>query len=337
MIGRRALLAAGALLPAAAQAQRFHETGSKQRIVRFAGAAGVTLEGTLTLPFRSELEYVPGVVLIAGSGPTDRDGNNSYAPGRIGLLSQLAHIVAEAGIASLRYDKRGVGASTPRPRGSLVEQERFFAWAHFVGDVQAAHAELLRHDEIKGFTTGLVGHSEGGLLAIAAARAMGAKRPHALGLLATPGRPLRDIVRSQMTRNAPAFLAEAERVMAAIAASGRVPGGLSPDLRPVFPAYAGPFLRDALAFDPAAELARLDNPCLMLQGAADKQVVAMDDVQPLFDALAQRAVSGEALVAPGTSHNFKAVSSPFDHGFGGPVVPVIAAKLAGWLAAVLGA
>ena len=337
MISRRALLAAGALMPVAARAQGYYERGgSKQRAVRFAGAEGVALEGTLVLPLRSEIQYVPGVVMIAGSGPTDRDGNNAYVPERIDLLRQLALTLADAGIASLRYDNRGIGAST-RPPPSLADQERFFTWEHFVADVQAAHGELLRHDEIKSYATGMIGHSEGGLLAIAASAAMAAKRPHALTLMATPGRPLREIVRSQVARNAPAFSAETDRVMAAIEASGRTPTRLSPELQPLFPAYAGPFLKAALAFDPAAELARLDNACLLLQGAADKQVVAMEDVQPLFDALARRTVSGEALVVPGASHNFKAVSSPFDHGFGGPVVAVVAAKLTGWLATVLGA
>src|SRR5439155_16945655 len=104
---------------------------------------------TLLLPMVSEIQYVPGVVLVAGSGPTDRDGNNRLVPARIDLLKQIAERLARVGIASLRYDKRGIGASTARPTTVLDEQEDFFAWENFVGDVQAAHAELLRHDEIK--------------------------------------------------------------------------------------------------------------------------------------------------------------------------------------------
>ena len=337
MIRRRALMAAsGALMPVMAHAQGFYASGMKQRVVRFAGSGGARLEGTLVLPIRSELQYVPGVVLIAGSGPTDRDGNNPFVPVRIDLLKQIAELLADAGIASLRYDKRGIGASTLRPN-ELEAQERFFAWSNFVADVQAAHAELLRHDEIKTYATGFLGHSEGGLLALAACEAMGAARPHALVLAGTPGRPLRDIVRSQIARNGPAFAEETARIMVTIEATGRVPDRVPSELGHVFPAYGGPFLKGALAFDPAATLARLDNACLVLHGAADLQVVPLDDIQPLLDVLSKRSVAGEMLLAQATSHNLKPVATPFDPGFAGPLVPAVAAKLTSWLAPILGA
>lgn len=329
---RRTLLAAGALAPLAAQAQ-----GIKERPVRFAGREGATLAGTLLLPMTSEMQYVPGVVLIAGSGPTDRDGNNPLIPARIDLLKQIAELLARAGIASLRYDKRGIGASTPRPRDSLAGQERFFAWDNFIGDVQAAHAELLRHDEVKPYATALIGHSEGGLLAIAAAAAMAAKRPHALVLAATPGRKLADIVRSQVARNGPAFASDADRIMTAIAATGHVPEDVPRELQLIFPSYAGSFLQGALAFDPAATLARLDNACLLLHGGADSQIVPLDDIQPLIDVMSRRAASSEALVVPAVSHNLKAVTDASDPGFAGPLAPAISTKLTSWLARLLGA
>ena len=89
--------------------------GSKTRQVRFPGAGGIELAGTLVLPMNSELQKVPGVVLIAGSGPTDRDGNNPLIPAKIDLLKQIAELLADAGIASIRYDKRGIGQSTRAP------------------------------------------------------------------------------------------------------------------------------------------------------------------------------------------------------------------------------
>ena len=336
MISRRALLAAAALVPGAALSQGFYDKGLFTRAVRFAGSDGATLDGTLTLPTRSEIQYVPGVVLIAGSGPTDRDGNNPYVAERIDLLRQVAELLADSGIAALRYDKRGIGASA-RPPESFEAQERFFSWDNFVGDVRAAHAELLRHDEIKKYATGLVGHSEGGLLAIAAATTMAASRPHALVLLSTPGRTLREIVQAQLRRNAPAFAAEAERTMAAIEATGRVPEGISRELQRLFPPYGGPFFKGALSFDPAPALAGLDNACLLLHGAEDRQVLPLADIQPLLDVLAKRGAHGEALIGQATSHNLKAVATPFDMGFAGPLAPAIAYKLASWLATVLGA
>lgn len=338
MIGRRALLAAAMAVPAPAPAQRFYASGTKERVVRFRAADGATLAGTLLLPIRSELQYVPGVVLIAGSGPTDRDGNNAYIPDRIDLLKQIAERLANAGIASLRYDKRGSGASTPRPRGdALALQEQFFAWSNFVADVQAAHAELLRHNEIKAYATGLIGHSEGGLLAIAASAAMGAKRPHALVLASTPGHKLADILRSQIERNGPAYAVDSERIVRTVAATGHVPNDVPRELQALFPLYGGAFLQGALAFDPAAALARLDNTCLLLQGGADTQVVPMGDIQPLIDVLSARSAGGEVLVAPMVSHNLKKIAGPDDPGFAGPLAPAISDKLTAWLTTALGA
>lgn len=356
MIGRRALVAAGALTPLAAGTQSswaqspwkgYYASGMQQRTVRFAGTDGAMLAGTLLLPLWSELQKVPGVVLIAGSGPTDRDGNNPLVPnspsgGRLDLLKQIAELLAAAGIASLRYDKRGIGASTPRPTGALEEQERFFVWDNFVGDVAAAHGELLRHDEVKPYATALLGHSEGGLLALAAAgvlaaKTMGPRKLHGLVLAATPGRPLADIVRAQIARNAPSLLEAAERTIGAIMTTGHVPANLPREQQLLFPPYAGPFLQRALAFDPARALAGLDLACLILQGGADRQVVPMADVQPLIDALGQRTAPGEALIAAGVSHNLKLITWPTSPGFAGPVAPAIADKLTSWLRPLLGA
>jgi pimeloyl-ACP methyl ester carboxylesterase len=352
MIRRRALVAAaGVLAPLATGIQSpwaqspwkgHYATGTKERAVRFGGSAGATLAGTLLLPLWSELQRVPGVVLVAGSGPTDRDGNNPLVPQRIDLLKQIAGLLARAGIASLRYDKRGIGASTPRPTGTLEEQERFFTWDNFVGDVAAAHGELLKHHEIKPYATAVLGHSEGGLLALAAAGALAAKakgtrRLHGLVLAATPGRPLAEVVRAQIARNAPTLLEVAERTMATVMTTGHVPASLPHEQQVLFPPYAGPFLQSALAFDPAEALAGLDLAALVVQGAADRQVVPMADVQPLIDALGRRTAPGEAVIVPGVSHNLKLIKWPSDPGFTGPVAPAVADKLVSWLRPLLGA
>jgi len=341
VIRRRALLAGAATLAAPAAAAQTYPMGTKHRDVRFAGATGVTLSGTLLLPLISELQRVPGVVLVAGSGPTDRDGNNRYLAEKIDLLRQIAELLANNGIASLRYDKRGIGASTPEPENRLEAQERFWAWDHFVADVAAAHAELLRHDEIKPYATALLGHSEGGLLSLAAAQAMGQvmgkKGPYALVLAATPGRPLRAIVHDQITRNGPKFVADADRIMQTIIDTGHAPDDTPQELKLVFPDSVGAFLQRALTFDPASTLETIDAACLLLQGGADTQVVPMGDIQPLIDALAKRSRPGEVQVFPMVSHNLKTVSGPSDPGFAGPIAPAVADKLSSWLKLVLGA
>jgi len=336
---RHALATAAAALAAPAAHAKMTMTypkGTKQRQVKFAAGDGTMLAGTLLLPLISEVQYVPGVVLVAGSGPTDRDGNNSLVPVRIDLLKQIAELLAGVGIASLRYDKRGIGASG-RPSDSVKAQEVFFTWENFVGDVQAAHAELLRHNEIKPYATALLGHSEGALLSLSATAAMGKHAPYALVLASAPGRPLRAIVHDQIERNGPALLAGADRVMDAIQQTGHVPADAPPELRLIFPAYAGPFFKSVLPLDPAKLAASIDTPCLMLHGGADAQIVPLGDIQPLIDALRARDKPGEVLVAPLVSHNLKTVTSPNDAGFAGPIAPVIADKLSTWLAFVLGA
>ena len=98
-----------------------------------------------------------------------------------------------------------------------------------------------------------------------------------------------------------------------------MPSDLPRELGALFPPYAGPFLRDLLAFDPAQALLASRLPCLVLQGAADRQVVPMDDVQPLIDALAKRDAPGEVVIVPAASHNLKVAQWPTDAGFGGPI------------------
>ena len=138
MIGRRVLLTTALAAPLPARAQF-----AQIRAIKFPGAGGIELGGTLMLPGIAASKRVPGVVLIAGSGPTDRDGNNPLVPERIDLLRQVAERLAEAGIASLRYDKRGIGQSTRAPN-TVAGAEAFFAWENFIGDVQLAHAELIK-------------------------------------------------------------------------------------------------------------------------------------------------------------------------------------------------
>jgi len=77
--------------------------------VRFEGSHSLTLAGTLTVPSLEGGRKPPAVLMIAGSGPVDRNEN---APGfKSDIFKQIAHRLAQEGIASLRYDKRGVGRS----------------------------------------------------------------------------------------------------------------------------------------------------------------------------------------------------------------------------------
>ena len=166
--------------------------GTKQRQVQFAASDGAMLAGTLLLPMISEIQYVPGVVLVAGSGPTDRDGNNSLVPVRIDLLKQIAELLAGVGIASLRYDKRGIGASG-RPSDSAES-------AGACSSPGRTSSATCRPPTPSCCATTRSSPTPPPCSATAKApccrspppQAMGKRAPYALVLASAPGRPLRD-------------------------------------------------------------------------------------------------------------------------------------------------
>ena len=219
------------------------------------------------------------------------------------------------------------GGRLKRVGAYIAGDEAFCAWENFIGDVQLAHAELIKQPGVIPYATALLGHSEGGLFAIAAASLTTRQPPYALVLAATPGLKLHDIIRNQFERSSPHLVAAAEQVMNDIRRTGHAPADMPRELAAVFPSYIGPFLKGELAFDPAAALATLTQPCLLIHGGADRQIVPMAEIQPLVDALAGRTARGEVAVVPQVSHNLKQMRGADDPGFGGPLAPDVAAKL----------
>ena len=135
---------------------------SVEQHISFQGKDGIPIAGTLVLPEPANSDRLaPAVLLIQGSGPTDRDGNQPPNL-QTDLLRQLADILAGAGIASLRYDKRGMHEnrdSFPKHQNELSD---FFSWSAFVDDAHAAFAFLVTHPGIASDRVGVLGHSEGG-------------------------------------------------------------------------------------------------------------------------------------------------------------------------------
>jgi hypothetical protein len=159
---------------------------------------GLKLAGTLALPEKAATP-VPAVLLIHGSGPADRDEN---VPGmKIDFFRAVAHRLAQAGIASFRYDKRGVGAS----EGDLSKA----GLTDLVEDARAALDALRTRGEIDPERVFILGHSEGGN--IAPLLAVGDPTVRGLILVATNARPLDQIIRWQVeTLNRAAGLSESE-------------------------------------------------------------------------------------------------------------------------------
>ncbi|MFG0685969.1 alpha/beta hydrolase [Pseudomonas sp. WSY_20] len=228
------------------------------------------LHGSLLLPQQDTPP--PVVLIIAGSGPTDRDGNNP-AGGRVDNLKRLALLLANANIASVRYDKRGVAASQP-----ATPDERDLSVERYVADV-VAWGHKLKADPRFGSLI-LIGHSEGALIASLAAEQAGAS---AVVSLAGSGRPMAEVVREQLAeRLPPAQLARGSALLDRLEA-GQTSLDVPAPLRQVFRPSVQPYLITLFRQDPAAAFARLPMPALIVQGRNDVQV-DVADAQKLKDA-----------------------------------------------------
>lgn len=248
----------------------------------------VTLRATMLAPAGAPKA---GVVILPGSGPTDRNGDNP-----LGVKGATYRVLAEGlaadGVASLRMDKRGMFGSASLavdPNAVTVE-------------VLAADAATWAHD-LK-VRTGLrcvwlAGHSEGGLVAlIAGARAN--DDICGLVLIAAPGRPLGTVLREQLQANpanAP-VLPQAMHAIDELEAGRKVDvAGMHPGLLALFRPQVQDFLIVMFRQDPARLAAAVRKPILIIQGEADIQVA-------VADARALKAAQPKAklLVVPGMNH-----------------------------------
>jgi pimeloyl-ACP methyl ester carboxylesterase len=210
------------------------------------------LAGTLTLP-GNRVGPHPAMILVTGSGPQERDASylGTYRPFR-----QIADTLSRSGIAVLRLDDRGVGAST----GRFVTATS----ADFADDVRAALAYLRTRPDVDNERLGLLGESEGGLVASMVAATDPDLR--ALVLLGTPSRTGRSLIASQVRYRleADGLLPPAERdsLVDAVEARNDSLAGLLP------------WLRFILDYDPIPTAVRVTTPVLILQGETDRQVFA---------------------------------------------------------------
>lgn len=307
------------------------------RDVRFASvASGVTLAGTLTVP-KGKGPF-PAVVLVSGSGPQDRDeslmGHRPFAV--------LADQLARAGIASLRYDDRGVKGST----GAFATATSL----DFADDAEGAVRFLKGRPGIAPGRIGIAGHSEGGLIApIVAARS---RDVGFLVLLAGTGVPGEQVIVAQgaaimraqglpeeevrgntalqvkvleIARTTPRAEEAAPRIAAAVDAHVAT---LAPEKRAAFDGlrktldaqiaqFSNPWFRFFLTYDPRTSLSRVRVPVLVLNGGRDLQVLPGQNVPEIERALL-RAGNPRVVVRvlPGLNHLFQhcRTGSPDEYG-----------------------
>jgi uncharacterized protein len=283
------ILAALALLPAAISATLPQGPTSRDTVVHFTNGA-MTMEGTLTRPLGNG--PWPAVVIIAGSGPTDRNGNSvaGISPDTYRLL---ALGLAARGIASLRYDKRGL----PSSRGAMNMATTTLG--DFAGDAAAAAQLLVTRNDIGALV--FVGHSEGGTLAMLAAR--GGAPVNGLVLVSAAGRDATTILREQLARQFPPETLV--RFDAAWAAYLRGDTGFTPPtgLESLFVPGNRTFLQSWQAVDPVKLLRSLPLPTLVLQGETDVQITPVD-----ARALAAARSGVQLVLLPGVNHVLKLAS-----------------------------
>lgn len=309
----------------------------------FAGHGGFELKGTMVVPRASEGTRVPAVLLLPGSGPTDRNGNQPPML-MTDLLKQVAERLAADGVATLRFDKRAVRAYAERWPKAPEELNDLFAWECFVGDATAAYRFLREHPGVEPGRVAILGHSEGGLLALQIGHDLAGKddAPAALVLAATAGRPIDVILREQIqsalarTNDDPeqtkAVMASLDGCIDAVKNNRPIPADTSPMLQPLFNPTVLKLIHSYFTIDPTTLAASYPGPVLILQGARDVQVSAERDTPRLEEAFKARpAGSLEVLVVPGASHNLKKPTGDADPGFTGPVAPEALDRLSSWL------
>jgi uncharacterized protein len=321
-----------------------------ERDVRVVAADGEMLAGTLVLPMGTG--PFPAVVLIAGTGPQDRDA--SVAGHRPFLV--LADHLVRRGVAVLRYDERGVGASG----GSHAAATSL----DLAADAASAVHWLRSQARVDAHRIGIIGHSEGGMVApLAAADGHVAF----VVLLAAPGVPIRELAPRQAAAMARAEGATAGQVASNVRMSSSIAAlfaqELTPDellararsileegfaaLHPSLRAreveralahYASPWAQFALRHDPGPHLAALRVPVLALNGRRDTQVDAATNLAAIEAAL-RRGGNNRADVRalPGLNHYFQTArtGAPSEYGhLSETFSPVALNAISDWIAAL---
>jgi acetyl esterase/lipase len=285
-----------------------------------------TVYGTLLIPKNTEGK-VPAVLLLSGSGPTDRDGNTSLLPGKIDSMKNFARILADAGVASLRYDKYGTGKTGLGSYANKVESITFDA---YVDLALAAYQYLGSRPEIDPARLAILGHSEGGLIAMVAAdRMKDATPPVALLLLAPICKPYLTTIHEQISEQyanavkAGAFtqqqaddgMAELDRIIEQVIKDGTAPEKMSQQFAMLF-ATNNRFLQNANQYDPRKLAANLPSKIqvLVLCGRKDQQITC-DDVKLLVDGFKKGGNTGVRFAElTNVNHVFKEVEGVPDPG-----------------------
>jgi pimeloyl-ACP methyl ester carboxylesterase len=295
-------------------------------------AGGVTVYGTYRHP-AGTAKPVPAVLLIAGSGPTDRNGNSPLISGSVNTLKTLADWLSADGVASLRYDKLGSGQTGVGPYKNRIAG---IGIGPFEQESAAALEFLARQPGVDRSRLGVIGHSEGALFALLLATGEAGKVPpvHALGLLEPLSARYLDIIATQVDTQIAAAqtagqltAAQASSLRKTLTAAiaqlrtkGTVPAALPDGLSSVLSPSTALFLSQADKYDPAQLAARLPSgfPVLVSCSNADIQV-SCGEVDRLVSGLGHAGASTDFVQLNGADHVLKQDASRTGADYGKPL------------------
>lgn len=250
------------------------------------------IAGSLTMP--DAIGPVPVALIIAGSGPTDRNGNSAMAPGANNSLMLLAQALGDAGVASVRYDKRGLAASA-----AALARKQDVRFDHFVDDAADWIAKLKRDPRFSSVT--VIGHSEGSLIGMLAARKAGA---NAFVSVSGAGRRASAILRAQLAPKLSGELATQNEAILGELEQGRTTGVVPVPLQGLYNESVQPYLVSWFRYDPAASIAALAVPVLIVQGTTDVQIAVSE-----AELLKQARPQSQLVIIPGMNHVLKMVGA----------------------------
>jgi pimeloyl-ACP methyl ester carboxylesterase len=258
--------------------------GARETNVQFVGANKVRLAGTFSMP-RTVDGAVPGVLLVPDISRTDRNGvSDLKRPDP--LYRDLSQAFTDAGMATLRYDRRGVGLS------KLETNQQQLDYEELVTDARAAFEFLSQRKETEAAPLAVVGFDTGGLIAMRVA----ANEPKAktVVLISTPGRPLVEVLsESFAATHGPASGAAYRTEIDTLLSSGALPGrdDVLAEHQPLLPVNQDRLLKAVYSLDPLAEARAVKVPTLIVTGTKSTTVTPAD-----ADRLASALPSSEKLV-----------------------------------------
>jgi pimeloyl-ACP methyl ester carboxylesterase len=217
--------------------------------------------GTLLMPESSDV--LPIVLIIAGSGPTDRNGNNPMMVNN--SLKMLAEGLSDNSIASIRFDKRGIAES--KNAGSKESDLRF---ENYINDVKA-WCDLIKKDA-RFSDLIILGHSEGSLIGMIASQENHVDK---FISLAGPGFPAAEILRRQLKEQPPLVLEMSAPIIEQLE-KGELVTNAPEMLYALFRPSVQPYLISWFKYNPQLEITKLNIPILIIQGTTDIQVSVQD-------------------------------------------------------------